>query len=118
MNKTSSARTLRNHQAAVNSLAELSLTAAGMPGTPSLPFDRVARVFRMEIEDAKAVGRRNRYARESDLIEYVLMLIDRNGGDATVLTPELEQFYADLTVSFAAEGKIRIAYSPSNVTVH
>jgi hypothetical protein len=45
------------------------------------------------------------------------MLIDRNGGDATIRTPEQEQFYADLLMSSDANGQVRLGYSPSNVTV-
>src|ERR1700730_16041941 len=108
----------KHHQAAVNSLAELSLTAAGMPGTPSIPFDRVPELFRVEIKEGKAAQRRNEYGLETDLIEHALMLIDRNGGDATIRTPEQEQFYADLLMSLDATGPVRITYAPSNVTVH
>ena len=45
------------------------------------------------------------------------MLIDQNGGDATIRTPEQEQFYTDLSFRFEDE-QIRVSYSPSNVTVH
>jgi hypothetical protein len=118
MNKTTSAPTLRNHQAAVNSLVELSLTAAGMRGAVSVPFDRVPSLFRAAVEEARAAGRRNRHAEETDLIEHALLLIGRNGGDATIRTPEQEQFYADLLMSLDANGQVRLGYSPSNVTVH
>jgi hypothetical protein len=99
---------LLNHQAAVNSLFELSVAA----DEPDVPFDRVPALFRDEVESA---GSRNPYPLETDLIEYALMLIDRNGGDANIRTPEQEEFYADL----AFEGfPVRVRYSPENVTVH
>jgi len=107
-----------NHQAAVNSLVELSMTAAGMQGAVSLPFDQVPGLFRAVIESGNAAGRSNRHACETDLIGHALMLIDRNGGDATIRTPELEQFYADLAMSFDEDGQVRVSYSPSNVTIH
>jgi hypothetical protein len=118
MNKTTSAPVLQNHQAAVNSLVELSLTAAGMKGAVSLPFDQVPALFRTAIGEAKAARRRNRYAGESDLIEHALLLIERNGGDANIRTLELEQFYSDLVMSFDADGQVRVSYSPSNVAIH
>ena len=46
------------------------------------------------------------------------MLIDRNGGDANIRTPEQEQFYADLVMSLDADEQSRVSYSPSNVTIH
>jgi hypothetical protein len=70
------------------------------------------------VEEARAAGRWNRYAAETDLIEHVLMLIDRNGGDPTIRTPKQEQFCADLAISFDADGQVRVSYSPSKVTVH
>jgi hypothetical protein len=69
------------------------------------------------VEEAKVMRRRNRYAAETDLIEHVLRLIDRNGGDATIRTPEQEQFYADLAFRFE-DNQFRVVYSPENVTVH
>jgi hypothetical protein len=118
MNKKTSAPMLRNHQAAVNSLLELSMAAQWPDAPAAIPFDQVATLFRTDVEETKAVGRRNRYAAETDLIEHALLLIDRNGGDANIRTPEQEQFYADLAMSFDAEGQVRISYSPSKVTVH
>jgi hypothetical protein len=106
-----------HHQAAVNSLLELAM-AAHWPDAPlAVPLDQVAAVFRADVEEAKVMRRRNRYAAETDLIEHVLRLIDRNGGDATIRTPEQEQFYADLAFRFE-DNQFRVVYSPENVTVH
>jgi hypothetical protein len=111
--ETTPAHAISNHQAAVNSLCEL---AANSPDAPlAVPFEEVPARFRTAIEEAKAAGT---HPEETDLIEHALMLIDRNGGDATIRTPEQEQFYADLLMSFDADGQVRITYSPSNVTVH
>jgi hypothetical protein len=104
-----------NHQAAVNSLLELSM-AGRWPDTPvAVPFDLVPALFRAAVEQDKAAGSRNPYPGETDLIEHALMLIDRNGGDATIRTPEQEQFYADLAFG---DFPVRVRYSPENVTVH
>ena len=108
---------LPNHQTAVNSLLELSM-AAHWPDAPvAVPFDQVPALFRAAVEQDKAAGSQNPYPAETDLIEHALMLIDRNGGAATVRTPEQEQFYADLVFRFEDE-QFRVAYSPENVTVH
>jgi hypothetical protein len=117
MNKTTSAPTLRNHQAAVNSLLELSMAAQWPDGPVAIPFDQVPALFRSDVEDARGMGRRNRYTDEIDLIEHALLLIDRSGGDANIRTPEQEQFYADLVFRFEAE-QFRVGYSPENVTIH
>jgi hypothetical protein len=103
---------LPNHQAAVHSLFELSVAA----DEPDRPFDQVPALFRA-VEQDKAAGGRNPYPVETDLIEIAFMLIDRNGGDANIRTPEQEQFYADLVIRFEDE-QCRVSYAPSNVTVH
>jgi len=106
------------HQAAVDSLLEL-IAAPLFPGERTVfPLKEVPTLFRAVIQDDRAAGSRNPYPGETDLIEYALMLIDRNGGDATIRTHEQEQFYADLLMSLDAKEQVRIAYSPSNVTVH
>jgi hypothetical protein len=102
----------------VNSLLELAMAAHSPDGPVAVPFEDVPALFRTAIDEAKAAGGRNPRPEETDLIEHALMLIDRNGGDATVRTPEQEQFYADLLMSWDANGQVRITYSPSNVTVH
>jgi hypothetical protein len=109
--KLSPEQLLPNHQAAMHSLFELSVAA----DEPERPFDQVPALFRAAIEQDKAAGSRNPYPEETDLIELALMLIDRNGGDANIRTPEQEQFYADL--AFGGE-TARVRYSPENVTVH
>jgi hypothetical protein len=102
---------LPNHQAAVYSLFELSVAA----DPPERPFDQVPALFRAAVEQDKAAGSRNPYPLETDLIELALMLIDRNGGDANIRTPEQEEFYAGLVF----EGiPARVRYSPENVTIH
>jgi hypothetical protein len=115
--KLSPKQLLLNHQAAVNSLLELSVGADAPDESVAVPFDKVPGLFRFAIEQDKAAGGRNPYPEETDLIEYALMLIDRNGGDTTIRTPEQEQFYADLAFRFEDE-QFRVAYSPENVTVH
>jgi hypothetical protein len=103
-----------HHQAAVNSLLELSVEHP--PGAPlAVPFEEVPALFRTAIQEDRTAGT---HSEETDLIEHALMLIDRNGGDATIRTPDQEQFYADLLMSWDADGQVRITYSPSNVTVH
>jgi hypothetical protein len=108
---------LLNHQAAVNSLLELSMARAWPDAPVAVPFDQVPALFRAVVEQDKAAGSRNPYPKETDLIEHALMLIDRNGGDATIRTPEQEQFYADLAFRFD-DDQFRVRYSPKNVTVH
>lgn len=117
-----SAPTLSNHQAAVNYLVELSMSTpdfcASFPGTrPVLPFDQVPALFRVAIQEAKAAGSRNPYPGETDLVEHALMLIERNGGDANIRTPELDEFLSSLLIS-PVDGHFRVTYSPSDVTVH
>jgi hypothetical protein len=108
--ETTPAYAISNHQAAVNSLLELSVEHP--PDAPvAVPFEEVPALFRAAIEEA---GTR---PEETDLIEHALMLIDRNGGDANIRTPEQEQFYADLVFRFEDE-QWRVSYAPSNVTVH
>ncbi len=108
---------LLNHQAAVNSLVELSM-AGDWPDEPVVvPFDQVPALFRAAVEQDKAAGSRNPYPEETDLIEYALMLIDRNGGDANIRTPEQEEFCSALLLGFV-DGQHRVSYSPSNVTIH
>jgi hypothetical protein len=105
------------HQAAVNSLLELTMAGA-WPDTPVVvPFDQVPALFRAVVEQDKVAGSRNPYPSETDLIEYALMLIDRNGGDANIRTPEQEEFYSALLLGFV-DGQHRVSYSPSNVTIH
>lgn len=106
---------LLNHQAAVNSLLELSVSADGPDESVAVPFDQVPALFRAVVEQDKAAGSQNPHPGETDLIEYALMLIDRNGGDANIRTPELEQFYADLAFG---DFPVRVRYSPENVTIH
>jgi hypothetical protein len=109
--ETTAAHAISSHQAAVNSLFELSVAA----DEPDVPFDQVPARFRSTVDQDNAAGNRNPYPEETDLIEYALMLIDRNGGNANIRTPEQEQFYADLAFgSFP----VRVAYSPEKVTVH
>jgi hypothetical protein len=98
----------------VHSLFELSAAA----DAPERPFDQVPSLFRAAVEQDKAAGSRNPYPLETDLIELALMLIDRNGGDATIRTPEQEQFYAALAFPLDSRETVRVRYSPENVTVH
>jgi hypothetical protein len=116
--KLSPEQLLPNHQAAVNSLLELSMAGAWPDEPVVVPFDQVPACFRTAIEQDKAAGSWNPYPVETDLIEYALMLIDRNGGDANIRTPEQEEFYADLVMSLDADEQSRVGYSPSNVTIH
>lgn len=111
--ETTSARAISSHQAAVNSLLELSLAG----DEPAVPFDQVPALFSAGVEQDKAAGSRNPYPEETDLIEHALMLIDRNGGDATIRTREQEQFYPDLVFRFE-DDQFRVAYSAESVTVH
>jgi hypothetical protein len=108
--ETTPARAISSHQAAVNSLLELSV-APSPDALLAVPFEDVPALFRAAIEEA---GTR---PEETDLIEHALMLIDRNGGDANIRTPGQEQFYADLVFRFEDE-QWRVGYAPSNVTVH
>jgi hypothetical protein len=108
---------LPNHQAAVNSLLELSMAGAWPDEPVVVPFDQVPALFRAAVEQDKSAGSRNPYPEETDLIEIALMLIDRNGGDATIRTPEQEEFYSALLLGFV-DGQHRVRYSPSNVTIH
>jgi hypothetical protein len=112
--KLSPEQLLPNHQAAVYSLFELS--AAADP--PERPFDQVPALFRAAVEQDKAAGTRNPYPVETDLIELALMLIDRNGGDANIRTPEQEEFYAGLAFPLDSRETARVRYSPENVTIH
>jgi hypothetical protein len=112
--ETASTHAISSHQAAVYSLFELSVGA----DEPERPFEQVPALFRAAVEQDKAAGSRNPYPEETDLIEHALMLIDRNGGDANIRTPEQEQFYADLVMSLDADEQSRVGYSPSNVTIH
>jgi hypothetical protein len=111
------ARASNHHQAAVNSLVELSMAGAWPDEPVVVPFDQVPALFRAAVEQDKAVGSWNPYSEETDLIDYALTLIDRNGGDANIRTPEQEQFYSALLLGFV-DGQHRVSYSPSNVTIH
>jgi hypothetical protein len=115
--ETTSAHAISSHQAAVNCLVELSMAGAWPDEPVVVPFDQVPACFRTAIEQDKAAGSRNPYPVETDLIEYALMLIDRNGGDANIRTPEQEEFYSALLLGFV-DGQHRVSYSPSNVTIH
>ena len=115
--ETTAAHAISSHQAAVNSLVELSMAGAWPDEPVVVPFDQVPALFRAAVEQDKAAGSRNPYPVETDLIEYALMLIDRNGGDATIRTPEQEEFYSALLLGFV-DGQHRVSYSPENVTIH
>jgi hypothetical protein len=115
--ETTSAHAISSHQAAVNSLVELSMAGAWPDEPVVVPFDQVPALFRAAVGQDKAAGSRNPYPEETDLIELALMLIDRNGGDANIRTPEQEEFYSALLLGFV-DGQHRVSYSPSNVTIH
>ena len=115
--EATSAHAISSHQAAVNSLVELSMAGAWPDEPVVVPFDQVPALFRAAVEQDKAAGSRNPYPEETDLIEYALMLIDRNGGDAYIRTPEQEEFYSALLLGFV-DGQHHVSYSPSNVTIH
>ncbi len=111
---------LNHHQAAVNSLQEMAIATpdfyAAFPGIqPVTPFEQVPALFRTAIREAKAAG--NPHPEETAIIEYALALLDQSG-NVNIRTREQKEFYASVVPSLDAKGQIRIAYSPSNVTIH
>jgi len=106
-----------HHQAAVNCLRDLSRAAHWSDAPVAVSVDEAPTLFRAAIQEDKAAGNQNPFPQETDLIEHVLMLIDRNGGNANIRTPGQEQFYADLAFE-SVNDQVRVTYSPSNVTVH
>jgi hypothetical protein len=118
--ETIPATAISSHQAAVNSLQEMAISTpdfcAAFPGVqPVTPFEQVPTLFRTAIWEAKASG--NPHPEETAIIEYALALLEQSG-NVNIRTREQEEFYAGLLMSLDAEEQIRIAYSPSNVTVH
>jgi hypothetical protein len=105
------------HQAAVNSLLELAMAAHWPDAKVAIPFEQVPALFRAAVEEATAAASRHPYPNETDLVEQALIMIEHNGGDANIRTPEQKQFYADLAFE-SVDDQVRVTYSPSNVTIH
>lgn len=102
------------HQQAINSLLDISMELGEIL---PVPIQAVPNLFRNAVKHASKHPSSNLHSGEIAIIEHALLMIERNGGDATVRTPDLVDFYNSLGWSLDAEEKLRVTYLPKNPTV-
>jgi hypothetical protein len=100
------------HQDAINSLMRISLDIGDLL---SVPIQSVPELFQNAIDSEH--NSLNPHSDETAILEHALRIFERNGGDATIRTPDLVDFYNSLSWSLDAKEKLRVIYSPRNVTV-
>jgi hypothetical protein len=100
------------HQDAINSLLGISMEIDELL---SVPIKSVPELFQTAIDNAK--DSLNPRFGEIAILEHALRIFERNGGDATIRTPDLVDFYDALAWSLDAEEKLRVIYSPKNATI-
>ena len=109
------------HQAAINSLMDLALYAFCPGGFDeelmSAPFRKIPGILRAAVDDASK-RKHHPFASEVDLIALVLRLIERNGGDARVRTPETKAFHSACLADLDADFNIRIRHEEESTAVN